>query len=357
MASKKRKMDKKRKKSIDEGIKNIYSKVYARIKSGQDPLLAEWQATLEIYLFMVQEHQFENPGQLLPMQIDGQDEWDFYLDSQEKLDLPPETCAVLVTPSAFKSISISKSKALNTAKSRRLNKTGTAAWERNAYWILISDCHDHKKIIQVALPGIKSVGIDVLEDGQHFADYTYNTIEDCLNDLSNVTWIFFRPRGQWSKDQIIRYTENWHGKSIYGLNMEDVMFHTEFSYIHHPELLKMTPLESVFKVIQATIPREYDSLKKAIEITNDLNRDMNLGEAIVTKKGILQDNLAQCKALIGRIAVEIDMNLDRLEDLEGVKMPERGLKNTEYNRFFDETAKRTYEEITGRKCPKSIKVM
>ncbi len=139
--------------------------------------------------------------------------------------------------------------------------------------------------------------------------------------------------------------------------MNDVMFHTEFSYVHHPELLNLQPLESIFKLIQATVPKEYDSLEIAIEITNDLNRDMNLDETVVTARGILQDNPAECQALIGRIAVEIDMNLEALDLLEGVKMPNRNVKDPDYNRTFYETAKMIYKTVTGRSCPESVKVL
>jgi hypothetical protein len=138
--------------------------------------------------------------------------------------------------------------------------------------------------------------------------------------------------------------------------MDDLPFHTEFSYIHHPELLNLKPLESIFKLIQAPVPKEYDSLEKAIEITNDLNRDMNLGDAVVTERGILQDNPAECQALIGRIAVEIDINLEALDLLEGVKIPNRNGKDPEYNRAFDKTAKMIYETVTGRPCPESVSV-
>ncbi len=71
-------------------------------------------------------------------------------------------------------------------------------------------------------------------------------------------------------------------------------------------MINLTPLNSVFKVIEVTIPKEYVSLEKAIEITNDLNRDMDLGEAVVTEAGIMQGDQAECQALLGRIAVEID---------------------------------------------------
>jgi len=334
---------------MDEAVKNIFEKADARIEAGQEPLDADWQATLELMLLMIHRELLDNPGRLLPAQIDGQDEWNFYLDIQEKLDLPPDTYAALFTPSALKTIP--------ALESKDLEMTGIAPSERNAYSILISDSPDHSKIMQASLPGVESVGIDVFEDGKHFANYTYYTIEECLDDLSKVIWTFFSYRGEWGDEQITRYTENWYSKSLDGLNMNDIMFHTEFSYVHHPELLNLKPLESIFRLIQVTVPKEYDSLEKAIEITNDLNRDMNLGEAVVTERGIFQDNPAECQALIGRIAVEIDMNLEALDLMEGVKMPKRNVKDPEYNRAFDKTAKMIYKAVTGRSCPESVEVL
>jgi hypothetical protein len=116
-------------------------------------------------------------------------------------------------------------------------------------------------------------------------------------------------------------------------------------------------LNAVFKLIQATIPKEYDTLEKAVEITNDVNRDMDLGEPDVTEDGILRDEKAQCQALLNRIIVEIDMKLDMLSYLKGVIVPGRNIQNPDYNQVFDETAKRIYEVVTGRGCPESVKVM
>ena len=84
---------------------------------------------------------------------------------------------------------------------------------------------------------------------------------------------------------------------------------------------------------------------------------MDLGEPVVTKDGIMGDNQAQCQALLNRIAVEIDMKLDMLSYLKGVIVPSCNIQNPDYNRVFDETAKRIYEVITGRGCPESVKVM
>jgi len=156
MAVRKRKIDKR-----GSGVEHIFAKADARKESGCDPIMADWQATLELYFFMIREHLLVNQGQLLPGQIDGQDQWDFYLEILAKLDLPPDTCALLMTPSAFKS--------LHFTEFLGLDRVGLEPWKENTYSILISDCVDHQKIMHVALPGRETVGMDVLENGNHLA--------------------------------------------------------------------------------------------------------------------------------------------------------------------------------------------
>ena len=72
---------------------------------------------------------------------------------------------------------------------------GPKAWGKNAYSLFISDLEDRTKIMQTALPGIKSPGIDVFEDGNQLADHTHNTIDECIDDLTKNTWIYFNPEG------------------------------------------------------------------------------------------------------------------------------------------------------------------
>jgi len=64
----------------------------------------------------------------------------------------------------------------------------------------------------------------------------------------------------------------------------------------------------------------------------------------------------QCQALINGIIVEIDTNLEMLSYQQDVKMPDRTIRNPDYNRVFDKAAKRIYEAVTGRGCPESVNV-
>ena len=335
-------------KTIEDGVADIFAKADSRIESGCDPTMADWQATLELYIFMARDHLLSNQGQLVPIQIDDQDEWDFYLDIMGILDLPPDACALLMTPSGSKSMSV--------PESLGIDRMDVARWSSNSYSVLIGDGKDNERIIHVALPGAESVGIDVMEDGRHLADYSYYTIAECLRELSSVTWTYLGPKQQWNGEQIIRYTNNWYGKTTYGLNMDEAPLHSDYSYLHHPGLLGLTPLDAVLRVMETTIPKEYESLEKAIELTNEINQDMDLGYPIVTEAGVMKDHQAECQTLLGRIAVEIDTHLEQMDDLEGVKMPDR-VNDPRFDPMFDDTAKRLYKTITGRDCPEAVEVL
>jgi hypothetical protein len=76
-------------------------------------------------------------------------------------------------------------------------------------------------------------------------------------------------------------------------------------------------------------------------------------ETAATKAGIMGDGQDQCQVLLNRITVGIDMKLDMLSYLKGVKVPGRNIQDPEYNQIFDETARRIYGFITRRECPES----
>ena len=324
-----------------EKAREIVTRAEARKGKGSDDFGIDWQACLELLLLMMEQPFLDNPGQLLPMQIDGDEEWDFYAEAETKLDLPPDACAVLVTPSAFKELPVPFAEEVK-------------APDLKAYSVLITDCRKHGRVMQVSLPGLESIGIDVFEEGNHIFDYSYKTIGECLNALDRVVWMFFGPKDPWSEEQVIRYTENWYAKSLHTFAVEEVPIHTEYSYLHHPELIRLSPLDAIFKLIAATIPKEYGSLGEAIELANDLNGE--LGLPVITLEGILGDNKAQAQALLTRIAVEIDINLDMLDCVEGIVFPDRSINNSVFNRAFDKAARQIYQGITGRSCPEGLRL-
>jgi len=328
----------------------ILEKAEERKKSGCDPFVADWQSILEIPLWMVRDRLRDNPGRLVALLIDGAEETDFYMDLEEKLDLPPDTHAVLSTPSFSKTIAEALS-----GEGLGSDKVEEVPEEETAYLVIISDCHDYEIIMHISLPSLAGpAGIDVFEDGKHIADYSYNTAEECTEALAKVPWIFFSPRGDWTREQIVQYTENWFSKAFGAPFMQSLPLHPEFSYVHHPERLDLTAMEAVFRMLQATVPFDYDSLGTAIELTNDLNRDADPPEVVVTEEGILKDDPDQCQALAARICVEMDQRLDDLQDLEGIAFSDRNAPG--FRTIFDKTLRAIYETVTGRACPDSVKV-
>ena len=336
-------MDDEHLKSIEKAAIEIFDKAERREKAGRGHFEAGWQATLETMLLLVEKRIKEQPEQLVAMQIENQKEWEFYLNIKEKLDLPPETSSVLITPSAFKNIP--------EIEAVEVGYLGPKAWERNAYSLIISDLKDHEKIMQAALPGIEHAGIDVFDDGNHLADYSYNTIEECIDELTKTTWIHFNPEGKWTDELIVRYTENWFVKSL-EIDLQNTDMHEEFSYLHHPELLKLTPYEAVFKAVGEIIPKGIESIQEFVETTNELNRDFEFDKPTITTKGILNDNESECRILLERIHLETDMSLQSLEDIKGVNFPLQNRTGVEYQKLFDETTFKIYEAITGRLYPK-----
>ena len=277
------------------------------------------------------------------MEIENQDEWEFYLGIKKKLDLPPEICAVLVTPSAFKN--------MPPIDVPGIENFGPKAWERKAYSLIISGMNDRSRILQAALPGIEHPGIDVFEDGNQLADYTYNTVDECIDDLTKTTWIYFNPGGTWNNELIVRYTENWFSKSM-EINLINAPIHQEFSYLHHPELLGLAPFEAVFRVLGEMMSKEFDDLQNIVNAGNALNQDIGLGYPFMTVNGILKGKEPECHALLENLKIEMETLLETLEYVEGVKFPHENRTGAEYKRFFDETSLKIYEAVVGKPYPK-----
>ena len=89
-----------------------------------------------------------------------------------------------------------------------------------------------------------------------------------------------------------------------------------------------------------------------IKTTNDMNRDFGFDTPDITKEGILQDKVPECRALLDRIEMDMDMALDGLQHYKCVKFSQDDRKAPEYEQFFDETEMKIYEEMAGRSYPK-----
>lgn len=331
--------------TMDDDIARIFAKAEKRVESGCGPSEAAWQATLELFFVMMPENLAEGKserglsGPILPLRLENDAESAFYTFVDGKADLPPNTRGLFITPSAFENLTFSEK-----------IRTASRHAPGNAYWLLIGDTGSYEKILHTSLPGAKHIGTDILEDGNHLANYSYHTIDECLDDLSNVIWTYFGPRVAWPEDWIIEYTENWTGKLLYN---RQAGVHEDFSYLHHPELVGMDFLEAVFRAVAAVIEKDVASLENAIFITNELNSASGDDAGEVTKAGVLNGNESECREVFDRLAIEIEALLDALGET-GMEIPQRKPGNSEYGNAFNTAVKSVYETVTGRDCPESI---
>jgi hypothetical protein len=326
-------------KSVEESVEAIFRKADQWESEGKDVLISFWQTILEIMLLVVRELVSKNPGKVVPMEIGNDEEWEFFLDIKKKLDLPPETFAVLVTPTAFKNMPF--------LDDPEIEDFGLKAWERNAYSLLVSGINDRSRILQAALPGIEHPGIDVFEDGNQPASYSYNTIDECVDDLSKTIWIYFNPEGTWTDNLIVRYTENWAIKGV-DVDLSNSPIHQEFSYLHHPELLGFSPFEAVFKAVGVMMREEFIDLETIVDDGNIVNEDFELDQPVVTIDGILNGKQDECGALLEYVKMQMDVMLEILDNVDGVKVPLENRTGPEYRRLFDETALGVYDAVVGK---------
>ena len=72
---------------------------------------------------------------------------------------------------------------------------------------------------------------------------------------------------------------------------------------------------------------------KAIEIANDLNRDFELGDPVITMEGILTDDKAECQALFDRLCVELEV-VDKEIDPDKMKSISRSGRASSVNKNY-----------------------
>lgn len=323
----------------------ILNRLKNRKKQGADESEADWQASLELMIALFSEKLKEYSGRIFPLALEEDKEWEFYIDLITKIDLPPDTYALLSTPSFIK---IFSGETIYT-NLQIINLLSV----NSSFNLIISHYSNPDKIIQVALPGLNSICIDVYENGNHFINYSYKTTDECLIDLSKIIWSFFKPKGKWSQDAIIAYTENWFAKSIHYFGLKDIPIHSEYSYVHNPELIGLLDWDAVFKVVEKTIPKNYSTLEEAINEANELNQE-NADYQPITLNGIKSKRFPDVQQLFSKIIVSIDMNIDLVDEINSIRFKSPWDKYPKYKELFEKTARNIYKEITGNICPENV---
>lgn len=329
---------------MQKDLQEIMDRAERRKKAGRNPVEVEFQLNMEIMFLLMKTPVLEHPGQLLPMQIDNEEEWNCYFEALEALDLPPDASGIFITPTAFRVI--------GDIMEASIGFSVEMDSEKNIYSVLVANPHDQTRMMQAYIPGAESVGIDVYQDGGLLADYNYKKVDECMEDLSRVAWTFFSPAGkEWPEERIRRYTENWASKILENPDMRNPAVHAEYSYLHTPGLLGMTILEAMFSSLRAAVPNLYSSLEKAVEVANEINLDIDPDHPVVTESGVLEGDPGQCRDLLDRIELEMDMGLDALMVLEGIEFSMPFHPRSEYRTVFDKTAREIFHAISSVSYP------
>ena len=96
------------------------------------------------------------------------------------------------------------------------------------------------------------------------------------------------------------------------------------------------------------MPRKFSGLQNIVDAGNSLNQDLELGQPVMTKKGILENKKPECRALLDYVKMEIESLLENLEHIDGVKFPLENRNTPGYRKLFDETAFKFYKAVTGQ---------
>jgi hypothetical protein len=151
-----------------------------RLRAGADPAVAGWQCLLEEMLVKLEDYLV--PGRVVTFQSVAPEERTVFEELSSTLDLPAQVCAVFIPPSVLQAMVFTP-------------ESGPAAARlvRDAGILLASRCRDYTIILNTlfAMPPY-AAGIDVYENGNLLAGYSYRTVAECRANLSQVTRTYLR---------------------------------------------------------------------------------------------------------------------------------------------------------------------
>jgi len=151
-----------------------------RLRAGADPAVAGWQCLLEEMLMKLEGYLV--PGRVVTFQSIAPEERTVFEELSRTLELPPQVCAVFIPPSVLQAMSFAP-------------ESGPAAARlaRDAGILLASRCRDYTIILNTlfAAPPY-AAGIDVYENGNLLAGYSYRTVAECRANLPQVLRTYLR---------------------------------------------------------------------------------------------------------------------------------------------------------------------
>ena len=262
----------------EKQLKEIQVRARERIDAGREPGVVHWQAALESMLTAVSPYLV--PGEVVPAAAMSPDVSARFRDMERILDFSPFVCGVFLPPDLADTLS-------PEGIAHSLVRTA-----RGSLKLLVTRVGDFNRIMTVEVaPG--SPGIDIFEDGVLLGGYDYESPEACMADLSKVVWIHLKHRGKWTPDDCIRYTDAWFLKSAV-CQASDLPVNPNHSYIHSPTLLKLKPVDAVFKLMDTTLAKLSGDAETVLAWANAAGRGQ--GRA-VTLEGLARNDGDEIRCL------------------------------------------------------------
>jgi hypothetical protein len=192
-----------------------------------------------------------------------------------RLDFSPFVCGVFLPPELADTLSPAKI-------ARSLVRA-----EKGSMKILVTRVGDFSRVLTAEIaPG--KPGIDIFEGGSLLGSYEYDSPEACMDGLSKVVWIHLKPKEAWSSEDCIRYTESWFMKSI-ALRASDLPVNPNHSYIHSPTLLRLRPVDAVFKLMESALADITGDVEAVLAWADAAARQAGAADA-VTREGLARKN-------------------------------------------------------------------
>lgn len=235
-------------------VEDIKEKIRQRVRDGGDPRMAQWQGTLESVVANFAEKAV--PGDIVAAETPSPDEIALFDHLRAALDITPFVLVLFLPErlaARLKTTDPIRPLVSPDILSRKVLITAAASYDR----ILIAELAE------------VNPGIDILENGALLGSYNYGSSDECIRDIPNIVLLHFK-QPRWERSDYIRYTENWFHRSVMAPSPGPPI-NPNNSYIHHPVLLDLPPVEAIFQLMRATLARLCEVPGTVIAMANAAN--------------------------------------------------------------------------------------
>ena len=300
-------------------IEEISRRVLQWVHDGREPVMASWEGALESTLTAMSTYLMA--GSVVTVEDLSEADANLFQALHLSLDLSPFVVAVFLPPAVTRSFS-------SREIPERLQRVAPGS---PSAMVLLSRVGDFSRIVAAEISAeAHKPGIDIFEGGGLLGSFDYRTPEACIRGLSRVVWVHLKARESWRSEQIVGYTEGWFGRCAAN-RIIDLPVNPQYSYIHHPELLQLTLVQAIFRLVRAALFGLLDDPERVI-------RSASREALAVTREALVR---RQPEALAALREFFVNRVVSLLELLSGYRVADfQALSEHEKEDFytaFDET--------------------